>query len=116
MLGGARPLVGTGATDAPLATGGGHVVERIREREPTTAAIGDDLVRGHGGGLVRGLCARRHRVRHCPTRWGIVPVLHRPHPGSSETRNTDHKGQPMSKAGSSLLPTTLVRAADTAGK
>ena len=37
-------------------------------------------------------------------------------PRSSETGNTDHKGQPMSKAGSSLLPTTLVGAADTAGK
>lgn len=32
----------------------------------------------------------------------------------SETGNTDRKGQPMSKAGSSLLRTTLVRAADNA--
>ena len=30
------------------------------------------------------------------------------------TRLTDRKGQPMSKAGSSLLRTTLIRAADTA--
>ncbi len=37
-------------------------------------------------------------------------------PKASETGNTDRKGQPMSKAGSSLLRTTLVRAADTARK
>jgi len=35
-------------------------------------------------------------------------------PKASETGNTDRKGQPMSKAGSSLLRTTMVRAADTA--
>ncbi len=35
-------------------------------------------------------------------------------PKASETGDTDHKGQPMSNAGSSLLRTTLVRAADTA--
>jgi hypothetical protein len=34
-------------------------------------------------------------------------------PKASETGDTDRKGQPMSKAGSSLLRTTLVRAADT---
>lgn len=37
-------------------------------------------------------------------------------PKASETGNTDRKGQPMSKAGSSLLRTTLVRAADNARK
>jgi len=35
-------------------------------------------------------------------------------PKASETGQTDRKGQPMSKAGSSLLRTTLVRAADNA--
>src|SRR5207244_7659304 len=35
-------------------------------------------------------------------------------PKASETGDTDRKGQPMSKAGSSLLRTTLIRAADTA--
>lgn len=35
-------------------------------------------------------------------------------PKASETGDTDRKGQPMSKAGSSLLRTTLVRAADNA--
>ncbi len=40
---------------------------------------------------------------------GLVPT-------ASETGETDRKGQPMSKAGSSLLRTTLVRAADTARK
>lgn len=37
-------------------------------------------------------------------------------PRASETGDTDRKGQPMSKAGSSLLRTTFVRAADTARK
>jgi transposase len=37
-------------------------------------------------------------------------------PRASETGDTDRKGQPMSKAGSSLLRTTLVRAGDTARK
>lgn len=37
-------------------------------------------------------------------------------PRASETGDTDRKGQPMSKAGSSLLRTTLVRAADQARK
>jgi transposase len=37
-------------------------------------------------------------------------------PKTSETGDTDRKGQAMSKAGSSLLRTTLVRAADTARK
>jgi hypothetical protein len=39
-----------------------------------------------------------------------------PTPRASETDETDRKDQPMSKAGSSLLRTTLVRAADTARK
>jgi len=37
-------------------------------------------------------------------------------PRTSETGDTDRKGQPMSKAGSSLLRSTLVRAADHARK
>jgi len=37
-------------------------------------------------------------------------------PKASETGDTDRKGQPMSKAGASLLRTTLIRAADTARK
>jgi transposase len=37
-------------------------------------------------------------------------------PKASETGETDRKGQPMSKAGSSLPRTTLARAAGTAGK
>lgn len=35
-------------------------------------------------------------------------------PRASETGETDRKGQPMSKAGSSLLRTTMIRAADNA--
>ena len=42
------------------------------------------------------------------------PVLHRAGAQASETGDTDRKGQPMSKAGSSLLRTTLIRAADNA--
>lgn len=37
-------------------------------------------------------------------------------PKASETGETDRKGQPMSKAGSSLLRATLIRAADHARK
>jgi Transposase IS116/IS110/IS902 family len=37
-------------------------------------------------------------------------------PRASETGNTDRKGQPMSKAGSRLLRSTLIRAADHARK
>src|SRR5512144_1013588 len=37
-------------------------------------------------------------------------------PKASETGETDRKGQPMSKAGSALLRTTLILAADTARK
>jgi hypothetical protein len=37
-------------------------------------------------------------------------------PKASETGDTDRKGQPMSKAGSLLLRTTMVRAADNARK
>lgn len=37
-------------------------------------------------------------------------------PRASETGETDRKGQPMSKAGSTLLRATLIRAADTARK
>lgn len=37
-------------------------------------------------------------------------------PRASETGDSDRKGQPMSKAGSSLLRTTLIRAADHARK
>lgn len=37
-------------------------------------------------------------------------------PRASETGNTDRKGQPMSKAGSSLLRVSLIRAADHARK
>ncbi|MBX6750001.1 MAG: IS110 family transposase, partial [Micromonosporaceae bacterium] len=37
-------------------------------------------------------------------------------PRASETGETDRKGQPMSKAGSTLLRSTLIRAADNARK
>ena len=86
MFGGALALVATGVTGAPLATGGGHVAELIREREQTTAVVGDDLVRGHGGGLLRGLRARSHRVHHCPTKWGMCNLNLRTRSARGRTR------------------------------
>ena len=47
--------------------------------------------------------------KQCRSFTGLVPR-------ADETGDTDRKGQTMSKAGSSLLRTTLVRAADTARK
>jgi transposase len=53
--------------------------------------------------------ARFKRAKQFRSFTGLVPK-------ASETGDTDRKGQPMSKAGSSLLRTTVVRAADTARK
>jgi len=53
--------------------------------------------------------ARFRRGRQFRSYTGLVPR-------ASETGESDRKGQPMSKAGSSLLRTTMVRAADTARK
>lgn len=53
--------------------------------------------------------ARFQRGKQFRSFTGLVPK-------ASETGDTDRKGQPMSKAGSSLLRTTMVRAADTARK
>jgi len=50
---------------------------------------------------------RFERAKHFRSYTGLAPK-------ASETGETDRKGQPMSKAGSSLLRTTLVRAADNA--
>lgn len=56
-----------------------------------------------------GEAARFRRGRQFRSFAGLAPK-------ASETGETDRKGQPMSKAGSSLLRTTLIRAADTARK
>ena len=53
--------------------------------------------------------ARFERGKQFRSFTGLVPK-------ASETGGTDRKGQPMSKAGSSLLRSTLVRAADHARK
>ncbi|MGH9097153.1 MAG: IS110 family transposase [Acidimicrobiales bacterium] len=53
--------------------------------------------------------ARFEKGKHFRSFSGLTPK-------ASETGETDRKGQAMSKAGSSLLRTTLVRAADTARK
>lgn len=51
--------------------------------------------------------ARFRRGRHFRSYTGLAPK-------ASETGESDRKGEPMSKAGSSLLRTTMVRAADNA--
>jgi transposase len=53
-----------------------------------------------------------HRFRHGKQFRSFTGLA----PRASETGETNRKGQPMSKAGSTLLRTTLVRAADTARK
>src|SRR5579875_427004 len=67
VIGEALPLVVAGPADAHLATGFGHIAELVVEREQATSAVavGDDLVWGHGGGLL-GLCARSHSIHHRP--------------------------------------------------
>ncbi|MGH2707149.1 MAG: IS110 family transposase [Actinomycetota bacterium] len=68
---------------------------------------------GEVGGPVLAACmgnpARFQRGKQLRAFTGLAPR-------ASETGDTDRKGQPISKAGSSLLRTTLVRAADTARK
>jgi hypothetical protein len=56
----------------------------------------------------------RHHGQGQPLRHrGQVPGLHRPGPKTSETGQSDRKGQPITKAGNKLPRTTLVRAPDT---
>ena len=73
-----------------------------------------------GDGFVRAGAYRPIKtppISNCPI---SAPVACAPAPTAgrraSETGETDRKGQPMSKAGSRLLRTTFVRAANTARK
>jgi hypothetical protein len=75
-----------------------------------TAAAGTAVFLVIAPGVVAGL------VPQPLPRRNPVQVLRRLAPRASETGETDRKGQPMSKAGLSLLRATLIRAADTARK
>src|SRR6266568_3620298 len=65
-----------------------------------------------GGPVMVSAMARPHRFARGEQFKSFTGLV----PRASETGESDRKGQPMSKAGSSLLRTTLVRAADTARK
>lgn len=100
------------ATQAELA---GHAAERehaYRWVDPLELARSLPGVAEIGGPALvaaMGDPARFARAKQFRSFTGLVPKV-------SETGDTDRKGQPMSKAGSSLLRTTLVRAADNARK
>lgn len=100
------------AVQAELAT---HVTERetayrwvdpleLARSLPGVAAISGPALVAATGDPTRFATGKKFR-----SYTGLVPK-------ASETGDTDRKGQPMSKAGSSLLRTTLVRAADNARK
>jgi transposase len=100
------------ATCTELAT---HAAEReTRYRQVDPAALARSLpgladVGGPALTACMGDPARFARGKQFRCFTGLTPK-------ASETGQTDRKGQPMSKAGSSLLRTTLIRAADTARK
>jgi transposase len=98
------------ATQAELAT---HAAERedcYRWVDPGALARSLPGLADVGGPALvaaMGDPARFRRGRQFRSFTGLVPK-------ASETGDSDRKGQPMSKAGSSLLRTTMVRAADHA--
>ncbi len=100
------------STQAELAT---HADERetaYRWADPTGLARslpGLAEVGGPALAAVMGDPGRFAKGKQFRSYTGLVPK-------ASETGDTDRKGQPMSKAGSSLLRTTLIRAADHARK
>jgi transposase len=86
--------------------------ERYRSVDPAELARSLPGIRTIGGPALvatMGQASRFPSAAHFRSFTGLAPE-------ASETGNTDRKGQPMSKAGNSLLRTTLVRAADTARK
>jgi transposase len=100
------------AVQAELA---GHAAERetaYRWVDPTGLARSLPGVADVGGPALAAAIGDPQRFRtgkQFRSFTGLVPT-------ASETGDTDRKGQAMSKAGSSLLRTTLVRAADNARK
>jgi len=63
-----------------------------------------------GGPIVQAVTGRAHRFGRGSAFKSFTGLVSR----ASETGETDRKGQPMSKAGSSLLRSQLIRSADTA--
>jgi transposase len=98
------------ATQAELAAHGAHREEAYRWVDPTALARSLPGLADVGGPALTaamGDPSRFRRGKQFRAFTGLVPK-------ASETGDTDRKGQPMSKAGSSLLRATLVRAADNA--
>jgi transposase len=100
------------ATYAELA---GHAAERekcYRQADPSGLARSLPGLADVGGPALAACMGDPARFRHGKQFRSYTGLA----PKASETGETDRKGQPMSKAGSSLLRTTLIRAADTARK
>lgn len=100
------------ATSAELAVHAAEREARYQQVDPAALARSlPGLAEVGGPALVAcmGDPARFSRGKRFRSYTGLAPK-------ASETGQTDRKGQPMSKAGSSLLRTTMVRAADTARK
>jgi transposase len=100
------------ATQAELAAHAAEREARYQAVDPAGLARSLPGLADIGGPALAACMGDPARFRHgkqfrCYT--GLTPK-------ASETGEPDRKGQPMSKAGSSLLRTTLVRAADTARK
>jgi transposase len=86
--------------------------ERYRSVDPEELARSLPGIKSVGGPALVATMGRPERfpsAAHFRSFTGLAPK-------ASETGNTDRKGEPMSKAGNSLLRTTLVRAADWARK
>jgi hypothetical protein len=84
--------------------------ERYRAVDPSELARTLPGIKAVGGPTLvatMGRAARFPSAAHFRSFTGLAPK-------ASETGNTDRKGQAMSKAGNSLLCTTLIRAADNA--
>jgi transposase len=100
------------AIQAELATHEAVREERYRRVDPQLLARSLPGLKKMGGPVLVAIMGEPSRFKsaaHFRSFTGLAPR-------ASETGNTDRKGQPMSKAGSSLLRTTLVRAADWARK
>lgn len=100
------------AVQAELAAHAAEREDRYRRVDPAGLARSlPGLAEVGGPALVAcmGDPARFHRGKQFRAFTGLVPK-------ASETGDTDRKGRAMSKAGSSLLRTTMVRAADHARK
>jgi hypothetical protein len=92
---------------------GAHSIEReacYRWVDPTGLARSLPGVADIGGPALVAAIGDPSRFAHAKQFRSFTGLV----PKASETGDTDRKGQPMSKAGSSLLRTTLVRAADNA--